>query len=429
MKGCKECCTAPESKGDPPILPDNRGDLRAHSYETASYGIATYTEDLGSSPSVRKTLPLSPGSDLSGTAVHCASPQAREVLPPSPAAWTEEEIRSAWEWPLEKVVREARECTDRLWGRKVFLRGLIEVTNYCVQNCLYCGIRRDNGKVERYRLSEEQILEIVQEGFRKGFRTFVLQGGEDPEYSPSRLARLCEGIRRVVGEEPAITLSFGILPPKGYRDLASAGVNRYLLRFETSDPTLHTYLRNGIPLSRRLKALEDIRNAGLEVGSGFMVGLPGETEETRIRNILLAQELQLDMGGIGPFIPHPDTPLAGSPQLPLELSVRSTALLRLALPDCNIPATTAAGSLHPEGRERMLSAGANVLMPNLTPPRYKRAYQLYPGKICVDEPGFACTSCLAIRVAGIGLELSWERGDSLRVKRLRNPRGGITHAE
>jgi len=145
-----------------------------------------------------------------------------------------------------------------------------------------------------------------------------------------------------------------------------------------------------------------------------MVGLPGETEETRIQNILLARELKLDMGGIGPFIPHPETPLAACPQEPLELAVRSTALLRLALPGCNIPATTAAGSLHPEGRERMLAAGANVLMPNLTPPKYKKAYQLYPGKICVEEPAFACTSCLERRVRGLGLEISWERGDSLR---------------
>lgn len=341
----------------------------------------------------------------------------------SPVPFSSEEIRTAWSLPLSEVVQRARQCTDRILGRKVYLRGLIEVTNHCIQNCLYCGIRRDNGNVERYRLSEDQILSIVEEGFQKGFRTFVLQGGEDPEYPPKRLAKLCERIRRKVGDEPAITLSFGILSPTAYRDLKQAGANRSLLRFETSDPVLHQYLRNGIPLSRRLQALEDIRAAGLELGSGFMVGLPGETEETRIQNILLAQALDLDMGGIGPFIPHPQTPLADAPQEPIELAVRSTALLRLALPGCNIPATTAAGSLHPEGREQMLEAGANVLMPNLTPPRFKRAYELYPGKICVDESGLACTSCLALRVQGLGLELSWERGDSLSMRNRRRSGG------
>ncbi|MCX7788376.1 MAG: [FeFe] hydrogenase H-cluster radical SAM maturase HydE [Spirochaetes bacterium] len=332
---------------------------------------------------------------------------------------TPEEVRGVWSLPLSDVVQRARKCTDHLFGPRVFLRGLIEVTNYCVQNCLYCGIRRGNGKVDRYRLDEENVLSIVRKGFQRGFRTFVLQGGEDPEYSSRRLARLCERIRNTIGEDAAVTISFGILPLQGYRDLAKAGANRYLLRFETSDPILHQYLRNGIPLSRRLQALEDIRATGLEVGSGFMVGLPGETEETRIQNILLAQTLELDMGGIGPFIPHPHTPLAAAPQQPLELSVRSTALLRLVLPGCNIPATTAAGSLHPKGRERMLEAGANVLMPNLTPPLYKKAYELYPGKICVEESGFACVSCLEGRVRGLGLELSWERGDSLQIQNRR----------
>ncbi len=323
-------------------------------------------------------------------------------------------MEDLWSLPLPELIARARACTDQWQGKKVFLRGLIEVSNYCVQNCLYCGIRRDNQNVVRYRMEEEQILSLIREGFQRGFRTFVLQGGEDPQFPPIRLARLCKKIYSLTRGEAAITLSFGILPRSGYRLISLEGATRYLLRFETSDPVLHKWLRNGIPLSRRLKALEDIRWAGLEVGSGFMVGLPGETEETRIGNVLLAKELDIDMGGVGPFIPHPDTPLGSSPQVNLEPAIRSTALLRLALPGCNIPATTAAGSLEPRGRERMLEAGANVLMPNLTPQPFKKAYALYPGKICVEESGFECISCLSRRVAELGLELSWEQGDAFR---------------
>ena len=309
-------------------------------------------------------------------------------------------MKDLWSLPLPELIARARTCTDQWQGKKVFLRGLIEVTNYCVQNCLYCGIRRDNQKVMRYRMDEEQILSLVREGFQRRFRTFVLQGGEDPEFPPIRLARLCKKIYSLTRGEAAIT--FGNLPRSGYRLISLEGANRYLLRFETSDPILHKRLRNGIPLSRRLQALEDIRWAGLEVGSGFMVGLPGETEEIRIGNVLLAKELDIDMGGVGPFIPHPDTPLGDSPQVDLEPAIRST---------------TAAGSLDSRGRERMLEAGANVLMPNLTPQPLKKAYSLYPGKSSEEKLDYYGISSLSQRVAEIGLELSWERGDAFR-KRL-----------
>jgi biotin synthase len=193
------------------------------------------------------------------------------------------------------------------------------------------------------------------------------------------------------------------------------------MRFETAEPELHRYLRNGIPLKQRLQALEDLRAAGLQVGSGFMTGLPGETEETLVRNIALCRDLRLDMGGVGPFIPHPATPLAKAQGSSLELSIRATALLRLVLPECHIPATTAAGSIDSEGRERLLEAGANVLMPNITPTEQKKNYLLYPGKICLDESGFHCIGCLDIRVRGRGLTLSWDRGDALRFQNSRNP--------
>lgn len=327
---------------------------------------------------------------------------------------TEGEIRSWAGLPDEELLPLARAVTDRVHGREVLLRGLMEVTNECEMDCLYCGIRRSNGAVQRYFLSEEEVAATIRAGLEAGFRTFVLQGGESARLRGDGLLRLTEAARRAAGAESAITLSFGIRSRREYEELRAAGADRYLMRFETADPELHRYLRAGMTLDRRLRALEDLRAAGFQLGSGFMTGLPGETPETLIRNVALAAELDLDMGGVGPFIPHPETPLAASAGGPIELAIRATALLRLALPRCHIPATTAAGTLHPEGRERMLEAGANVLMPNITPVGAKKHYLLYPGKICLDESGFHCVGCLSLRAMGRGLSLSWVRGDAVR---------------
>lgn len=329
---------------------------------------------------------------------------------------TEQEVRALAQLPLEDLTPRAHAVSLEYHGTSVFLRGLIEATNHCAQNCLYCGIRRNNAKVRRYRLSREEILAIVERGFAFGFRTFVIQGGEDPCYTTEFLASLCEEIKNRTAGKAAITLSFGTKSLAAYRSLARAGADRYLMRFETADPVLHEKLRNGNSLASRLKALDCIRESGLQVGSGFMVGLPGETEETLIQNIMLAGKINMDMGGVGPFIPHPDTPLRCAVQKPIELAIRATALLRLMLPHCHIPATTAAGSLDPLGREKMLAAGANVLMPNITTVEHKKDYQLYPGKICIDESGFQCVSCQAMRIASVGLSISWDRGDALRLK-------------
>jgi biotin synthase len=322
------------------------------------------------------------------------------------------ELRELASLPLGELAALARETTDRVHGKAVLLRGLIEVTNECAMDCLYCGIRRSNEKATRYRLGLDELAAVIRAGREAGFRTFVLQGGEDPSLAGEGLLRLTEAARRAAGDA-AITLSFGIRSLGEYRELRSAGADRYLMRFETADAKLHRHLRAGMTLERRLRALEDLRTAGFQLGSGFMTGLPGETEETLIRNVELCAELDLDMGGVGPFIPHPDTPLAEAARGSLDLALRATALLRLALPACHIPATTAAGSIHPEGRELMLEAGANVLMPNITPTEAKKNYLLYPGKICIDESGFQCVGCLSLRAAGRGLFLSWERGDAL----------------
>jgi biotin synthase len=334
---------------------------------------------------------------------------------PRPAS--EADIRAWAALPDAELIPLARAAADAVHGKEVLLRGLVEVTNECEMDCLYCGIRRSNAKAARYRLSAEDVAATIRAGLDAGFRTFVLQGGESMVLRGDGLLRLTEAARAVAGGDAALTLSFGIRSRREYEELRAAGADRYLMRFETADPELHRYLRAGATLARRLAALEDLRAAGFQLGSGFMTGLPGETGETLIANVALCAELDLDMGGVGPFIPHPDTPLAGASGGSIELALRATALLRLALPRCHIPATTAAGTLHPEGRERMLEAGANVLMPNITPVAAKKNYLLYPGKICLDESGFQCVGCLSLRAAGRGLSLSWARGDAVRLGR------------
>jgi biotin synthase len=314
----------------------------------------------------------------------------------------------------ETLTARARELCLERHGRRVFLRGLIEYSNICSCDCLYCGIRRSNSRVSRYRLEPDQIAAIARKGYAAGLRSFVLQGGEDRRYAENLLPRAVELIKKLC-PRAAITLSAGILSRSAYERLRRAGADRYLLRFETSDPELHRTLRAGVDLERRIEALRELTDLGYQVGSGYMVGLPGETEETRVGNAILCRELDLDMVGIGPFIPHCDTPLAGSRQESIELTLRATALVRLLLPDAHMPATTAAGSLDPQGREKMILAGANVLMPNITPPANKRNYLLYPGKICLDEEGETCIGCLSLRMKSIGRELSFERGDTLRL--------------
>lgn len=308
---------------------------------------------------------------------------------------------------------KAKQLCTAVHGPAVLLRGLIEFSNYCRRNCLYCGIRRSNTRVQRYRLSDEQIESAVREGFAGGLRTFVLQAGEDPAFSDQRLMRLIGWIKEHTGGQAAVTLSIGTLSRRRYEQLYRAGADRYLIRFETSDPRLHRYLRDGSSLERRLTAIRDIQDIGYMTGTGYMVGLPGENEETRIENARLACRLQADMLGIGPFIPHPDTPLRDAPAQPLELSVRAIALARLLLPKAHIPATTAAGSLEPNGREQVIAAGANVLMPNLTPTARKKDYLLYPGKICLEENGIHCIDSLAARVEPLGRELSFDIGGAL----------------
>lgn len=315
-----------------------------------------------------------------------------------------------------ELVKKADEVCRQNYSGSVWIRGLIEFSNYCRMDCAYCGIRKSNDKVSRYRLTENEIIETVRQGKEAGIRTFVLQSGEDGGRDIKTLCRLVEKTRLTLGENGALTLSCGRMSKSNYAELKKAGADRYLMRFETSDENIYAKLKNGENLSIRLRALRDLKELGFETGSGYMVGLPEETEQTRINNALLCRELELDMVGIGPFIPHPETPLKDAEQGPIEMAVRSTALIRLLLPKTNIPATTAAGSIDPEGREKILMAGANVLMPNITPVKYKKNYLLYPGKICLDESGLECLNCLSFRVKQTGKKIDLGVGTALSYK-------------
>ena len=312
------------------------------------------------------------------------------------------------------LCKKAASLCESIHGKDIILRGLIEFTNYCSQDCLYCGIRKSNSNAVRYRIEEDEIIKTVLAGYNAGLRTFVLQGGEDPFYTSDKICKILEQIKKVTEYNASVTLSIGVKSREDYKRFKEAGADRYLIRFETSDPELYKRIKINCSFEKRINAILDIRDLGYETGSGYMTGLPGETEETRINNALLCRKLDLDMVGVGPFIPSNNTPLAESPGMPLEHTIRATALLRLLLPKAHIPATTAAGTVDPLGREKMVKAGANVLMPNITPVELKKHYLIYSGKICLDENGSAIIKDLASRMTSVDREITFSRGTALR---------------
>lgn len=300
------------------------------------------------------------------------------------------------------------------YGTDVFVRGLIEFTNYCRNNCYYCGIRRDNRRAERYRLTRDEILACCREGYALGYRTFVLQGGEDLQYTDADLCAIVAAIR---GEFPdcAITLSVGERSRESYQACFDAGANRYLLRHETADAAHYARLHPAeLSLENRKRCLFDLKEIGYQVGSGFMVGSPFQTTENLIADLRFLQRLRPDMIGIGPFITHRDTPFADQPSGSLELTLRLIGVLRLMFPWALIPATTALGTIHPLGRELGLKAGANVVMPNLSPVGVRKKYELYDNKICTGEESAQCRGCLEARVAQAGYQIVTDVGDVRR---------------
>ena len=318
----------------------------------------------------------------------------------------------------EELARRAVAERKRVWGTKVFARGLIEVSSYCVNDCYYCGIRRSNRQVARYRLSPERILACAEEGYGLGFRTFVLQGGEDPWFSDERL---CDIVARVRSAHPdcAVTLSMGERSRASYQALHDAGAERYLLRHETANP-LH-YRRLHPPemsFERRMRCLEDIRDIGYAVGIGFMVGSPYQQPRDLAMDLKLVEEFGPQMCGIGPSVAHHATPFASQESGSLELTCYLPSIIRLIGPGILLPATTALGSIHPQGREKGIMSGANVVMPNLSPADVRKDYELYDGKICTGEEAAECRGCLAARMRSIGYEIVVDRGDPVDERRI-----------
>ncbi len=289
-----------------------------------------------------------------------------------------------------------------IYADEVYLRGLIEFSNFCKNNCFYCGIRAGNQNAVRYRLSKEEILDCCVEGYGLGFRTFVLQSGEDPFFTDSLL---CEIVSEIRSRFPdcAITLSLGEKPRESYKAYFDAGANRYLLRHETANDAHYRKLHpESMSLTNRKRCLYDLKDIGYQVGSGFMVGSPYQTVDCIIEDLRFLQELKPDMIGIGPYITHKETPFASFQSGSLTLTLRLISVLRLMFPYALIPATTALGTIHPQGRELGLKAGANVVMPNLSPVRVRKLYELYENKICTGEEAAQCRSCLERRVAAAG---------------------------
>lgn len=315
---------------------------------------------------------------------------------------------------LEALCLQARQVREQYYGLKVYIRGLIELTNICKNDCYYCGIRRSNRDVVRYRLSHEQVLECCAHGYGLGFRTFVLQGGEDPYWTSDRLVTLIQEIRQSYSD-CAITLSIGEWKRVDYERFYAAGANRFLLRHETFDPEHYAVLHpREMSAEHRQHCLRQLKEIGFQTGTGIMVGSPEQTIDHLIRDIRFIEELKPQMIGLGPFLPHKQTPFAGKPAGSLQLTLRLLAILRLMHPEALIPSTTALATLHPEGRLHGILAGCNVVMPNLSPLEQRKKYELYNDKAALGAEAAEGLSLLADQLASIGYELSYERGDSLR---------------
>ncbi|ABW18538.1 [FeFe] hydrogenase H-cluster radical SAM maturase HydE [Alkaliphilus oremlandii] len=311
------------------------------------------------------------------------------------------------------LIQKSNETRMKVYGNKVYMRGLIEFTNYCKIDCKYCGINGRNKNVERYRLSLEDILKCCDIGYKLGYRTFVLQGGEDPYNSDDRIVNMVTEIKNRY-PDTAITLSIGEKSYESYEKYYKAGADRYLLRHETASRELFERIHIHSDYDNRLKCLWDLKKIGYQVGTGFMVGIPTQTKEDLVKDLLLLKKLAPEMVGIGPFIPHKDTVYRNETGGSLEDTITMIALTRLFLPNALLPATTALGSIQPFGREQGIKAGANVVMPNLSPTSVREKYSLYNGKICTGDEAAECRSCIENRIASAGFTMDMSRGDHIQ---------------
>lgn len=309
------------------------------------------------------------------------------------------------------LYENARQIREEYYGKDVYIRGLIEFTNYCRNDCTYCGIRASNSNAARYRLSKEQIMECVRLGHDLGFRTFVLQGGEDMYFTDELMCEIISEIKTVCPDS-AVTLSVGERDKETYRKYFDAGADRFLLRHETITPEHYSALHCGkMSIDTRLRCLKDLKEIGFQTGCGMMIGSPGQTVEHLVNDILFIKDFKPHMVGMGPFIPHEDTPFKNEPAGNLEDTLHLLSIVRLMLPDVLLPATTALGTIVPTGRELGILAGANVVMPNLSPVNVREKYKLYDGKICTGEEAAECLGCLSRRIESTGYKIAFVRGD------------------
>lgn len=311
----------------------------------------------------------------------------------------------------EYLFEKARNVRERIYGKDVYIRGLVEFTNYCKNDCLYCGIRRSNKNAQRYRLTKDDIMLCCHDGYGLGFRTFVLQGGEDPYFTDERMVDIISSIK---SEYPdcALTLSIGEKAHESHQAFFDAGADRYLLRHETANPAHYAKIHPAdMSWQNRVKCLYDLKSIGYQVGCGFMVGSPFQTAEDLADELLFLKELKPHMVGIGPFIAHHDTPFRDKKSGTMELTLFMLGLIRLTLPNVLLPSTTALGTIHPLGREKGILAGANVVMPNLSPVSVRKKYLLYDNKICTGDESAQCRECLQMRMKSIGYNVVTDRGD------------------
>lgn len=292
-------------------------------------------------------------------------------------------------------------------GDEVHLRGLIEFSNICKRQCKYCGLRCEDKFIDRYRISKENIISYAEHAVNMGYKTIVLQSGEDEYYNTDLMCEIIEGIKKL---GIALTLSIGEKTYEEYKAFKEAGADRYLIRIETTDKTLYNQMHPNMNFDNRVRCLEDLGRLGYEVGTGCLVGLPNQTIESLADDILFFKEINADMVGIGPFIPHPHTPLKDSATGSFTLALKVMALTRILLKDINIPATTAMETLNPNGRIIALQSGANVVMPNVTTTEYRAKYEIYPNKICINENPDKCKGCISAKIQSIGRTVSTSFG-------------------
>lgn len=314
------------------------------------------------------------------------------------------------------LIEKAYEVRKENYGKTVFFRGLIEISNICKCDCLYCGIRRSNKNANRYRLSKQEILESCYKGYELGYRTFVFQGGEDDFFSDELLTEIIKHLKEKYNDI-AITLSLGERGKKSFKNLYDAGADRYLLRHETMNEELYADLHPNMNFKNRVQCLKDLKEIGYQVGTGFLIGLPGLKMKDYAKDLLFLKELKPHMVGIGPFIPHKDTPLGGETGGTAYDTITLLAIIRLLLPDVLLPATTALGTIDPKGREKGFKAGANVIMPNLSPFECRKKYLLYNGKVFTDSEAGEEKIRIEKNIREAGFEPVLTRGDNITWKR------------